>query len=126
MKYEPVFKLPYSNVFITDLLFKFTYKHLDSIAVIKNGKWEIFIKKEFLDKIAEQRYKEVIDGLDFKEFERNSLKLAKELIELKDFNVENLSNNEFILLLDKLFDIGGRFMANYSKTEFIHFKRIEK
>lgn len=46
MKYEPVFKLPYSNVFITDLLFKVNYRYFNAVAVIKSGKWELFKFKE--------------------------------------------------------------------------------
>lgn len=126
MKYQPVFKLPYSNVIITDLLFKVNYRFFDAIATIKNGKWELFIETEFLKKIAEERYEQVIDNLDFKKFEVNSLKLADELFSLRDINVKDMNKEEFILFLDKMFDIGGRFMANYSKTEFIYFKKIEK
>ncbi len=125
MKYEPIFKLSYSNVFITDIIFKVTYKYLDAIAIIKNGKWELFIEREFLEKIAEQRFNDVIKGLDFKKFEEYSLKLSKELIEIKDTDVGNLTDEEFLSFLDKIFYISGKFMPNYSKTEFIYFKKIE-
>jgi hypothetical protein len=126
MKYEPIYKLPYSNAIITDLLFKITYRHFNAVAVIKNGKWELFIERDFLKEIAEKRYQEVLAGLDFKEFETNSLKLAKELLSIKNIDVKNMNKNEFISFLDKMFDIGGRFMANYSKTEFIYFRKIEE
>ena len=106
MKYEPIYKLPYSNAIITDLLFKITYRHFNAVAVIKNGKWELFIERDFLKEIAEKRYQEVLAGLDFKEFETNSLKLAKELLSIKNIDVKNMNKNEFISFLYKMFDIG--------------------
>lgn len=126
MKYEPVFKLLYSNVFITDLLFRVNYRYLDAIATIKNGKWELFIEKSILDKIANDRFKEVINGIDFREFKEKSLKLSKELLSLKNIEISKIDKKEFLILLDKLFDIGGRFMRNYNKTEFFYFIKIEK
>jgi pyruvate,water dikinase len=125
MEYEPVFKLPYSNVFITDLLFKGAYHKLKAIATIKNGKWELFLKEELLNKLSNERYKEVINGLDFKKFEKVSLKFIKELRTL-NVRVEDLDKNNFVQFLNKMFKVGGKFMDNYTKTEFFFFARIEK
>lgn len=125
MKYEPIFKLPYSNIFITNLLFKGAYGEFDAIATIKNGKWELFMEKDFLNKISEERYKEVTNGVNFKDFEKNSLHLAEELKRL-DTEIGDFDNDKFIEFLGKMFDIGGRFMGNYTKTEFFFFAKIER
>ena len=125
MKYEPIFKLPYSNVFITDLLFKGPYKDLNAIAIIKNGKWELFVEKKLLERLSETRFNEVVEGINFDEFEKKSLVLSQELIKLNK-DVSGLNNNEFIIFLDKMFETGGRFMSNYTQTEFFFFEKIEK
>lgn len=125
MKYEPIFKLPYSNVFITNLLFKGAYGEFNAVATIKNGKWELFIGKELLNKLSEERYKEVIEGINFKDFEKNSLHLAEELKRL-DVEIKDFDNTKFLEFLNQMFDVGGRFMNNYSKTEFFFFTKLEK
>jgi pyruvate,water dikinase len=126
MEYEPVFKLPYSNVFITDLLFRGAYGKFNAIATIKNGKWELFLEKKLLWDLSETRFNEVLKGINFKEFEEKSMKLCKELTLLKDTKLENLSDKQFLEFLDKMFDSGGKFMENYSQTEFFFFKKIEQ
>ena len=55
MNYEPVFKLPYSNIFITDL-FLVSYSEFEPIVTIKNGKWEFFLEDEFLEKMSEHGF----------------------------------------------------------------------
>lgn len=125
MKYEPVFKLPYSNVFITDLLFKGAYHKLKGIAVIKNGKWELFVEKELLEELSSKRYEEVLKGLAFNEFKKVSLELAERLKEL-DVEIKEFDNIQFSEFLEKMFNVGGRFMDNYTKTEFFYFNKIEK
>ena len=126
MKYEPVFKLPYSNIFITDILFRGAYGKFRAIATIKNGKWELFIDKKILEELSEMRFEEALKGINFNEFEENSLILCKELTQLKDKEVENLSDKQFLEFLDKMFDMAGKFMNNYSQTEFFFFTKIER
>lgn len=121
-----IFKLPYSNIFITDLLFRGAYGKFNAIATIKNGKWELFIEENILEKLSEKRFNDVLKGINFNGFKEKSLKLCNELTSLKDTKLENLSDRQFLEFLDKMFDVGGRFMNNYSQTEFFFFTRIEK
>lgn len=125
MRYEPVFKFPYLNVFITSLLVNGAYHKLKGIVVIKNGKWELFVEKEFLNNLSNERYKEVISGINFEEFKKNSLKLIEELREL-DIEIKDFDKNKLLDFLKKMFEVGGRFIENYTKTEFFFFSKIEE
>jgi len=126
MKYEPIFKLPYSNILVNSFTFAISYKDYDAIATIKNGKWELFIPKNKLKELSEKRYKEVINGLDFEGFEKESMKAAKEVLELNEVNMSNMDKKEFLEFLDNLYSVGGNFFKIYKETEFFHFTKIER
>ena len=52
MKYEPVFKLPYSNVFLSDLIFQSSYKDFDTIINnLRNRKYEEDIKTQIIENL---------------------------------------------------------------------------
>ena len=68
MTYEPVFKLPYSNIFITDL-FMPAYGQFSPIVTIKNGKWEFFLSEEVLEELSKQGFGMALDESSYKSFE---------------------------------------------------------
>ncbi|MEK7478479.1 MAG: PEP/pyruvate-binding domain-containing protein [Patescibacteria group bacterium] len=126
VNYEPVFKLPYSNIFISELLFRSSYKDIEGVAMtIKNGKWKLFIQKFILDKLSEERFNKVLKGSDFKSFESGSLKAADEILKLSKRDLKEIDNKEFINLLEELFKIGGHIFEYYMQTEFFYFTKIE-
>jgi len=125
MKYEPVFKFPEYSVFMTDLFLQSHWQN-KPIAIIKNKKWEMFLSEEKLKELSEQGVQDASKQGFFKEFEERTLVLTKEVLKLQDEKLDKMNNNELLIFLDKLFDIGERFMIEYEKTEFFNFTKIEK
>lgn len=125
MEYEPIFKLPYSNVFLTDILFKGGYKNFDTLATIKNGKWELFISKNDLSKLSEKRYQEVLKGIDLEKFEDNFIKVKNNFRNISNQNIKKLDNEEFIKLLKDFISTAIDYLELYIKTEFFMYTKIE-
>ena len=78
--YEPVFKLEYANVFITDL-FLLAYKNFDQVTTIKNGKWEFFLSDEELKKTAEIGCNLALDVNSLESFKKRYQLFCEKLIE---------------------------------------------
>jgi len=125
MKYEPVFKFPEYNVFMTDLFLQSHWQN-KPIVTIKNKRWEMFLSEGKLKELSEQGFKYALKQGFFKEFEERTLALAREVSKLRDKKIEKMNNNELLIFLDNLFDIGRRFMIEYEKTEFFNFIKIER
>jgi len=124
MTYEPIFKLPYSNVFITDM-FLGAYSNLDPIATIKNGKWEFFLSKETLKKCAEKGFEFALSERKYKEIETNYPFFKEKLASLEKIKIEELNKNKFLEFLDEFRKFFIELFKVYSETEFFYFAKIE-
>ena len=125
MRYEPVFKLPYSNIFITDLFLP-AYGEFDPIVTIKNGKWEFFLSDKVLNKVAEIGFLNALKEGTYKSFEERYKIFVEKIKKLKTINIENLSNNEFIAFIKDFKAFVYEFFDTYRETEFFYFTKIEK
>jgi len=124
MSYEPIFKLPYSNVFITDL-FMPSYGEFKPITIIKNGKWEFFLKKEILNNLSEKGFKMALDKNTLENFEEKYKIFIKKIKEIKIINIEELSKEDFISFLKEFKKFVKYFLDIYKETEFFYFTKIE-
>lgn len=124
MKYEPVFKLPYSNVFITDLFLP-AYKEFEPIATIKNGKWEFFLSKEVLDKLARIGFELALNENSYKFFEEKYKIFSEKTSQLMNIDLTSLSNEKFIEFLKDFKRFVNEFFETYRETEFFYFAKIE-
>ena len=98
MTYEPIFKLPYSNIFITDL-FVPAYGKFEPIVTIKNGKWEFFLSEGILKELAEQGFQMALDENTFKSFEERYKIFLEKTNKLKEIKIQEISKEEFIYFL---------------------------
>jgi pyruvate,water dikinase len=126
MEYVPIFKLPYSNVFLTNILFEGGYKNFDTLVTIKNGKWELFISKENINKLSNDRYQEVLNGIDLNKFNDDFIKTKKEFDILSNKEINKLSHKEFIKILKDFIDTAIKYLKLYITTEFFMYNKIEK
>ncbi len=124
MKYEPVFKLPYSNIFITDL-FIVAYADAKPIITIKNGKWEFYLSKEFLKECSEKGFEFAMTSNKYKEFETKHSFFDEKLKILKKSEIEKLNKKEFLKYLDDFRETFTDFFKMYRETEFFYFTKIE-
>ena len=125
MTYEPVFKLPYSNIFITDL-FMPAYGQFNPIVTIKNGRWEFFLSKEILEKLSEQGFDMALDESTYKSFEDRYKTFLEKTNKLKEIEIKELSKEEFLSFLKEFKQFVGEFFDTYKETEFFYFNKIEK
>jgi len=124
MKYEPVFKLPYSNIFITDM-FVSAYSESEPIVTIKNGKWEFFLSENILKKTAERGFEFAMDSGKFKEFETKYSFFKEKLESLEKVNIEELNKEEFENFLEEFKGLFIDFFKTYQETEFFYFTKVE-
>jgi hypothetical protein len=124
MTYEPVFKLPYSNIFITDLFIP-AYGKFDPIVTIKNGKWEFFLPEKILEELSEKGFQMAIDGNSYRSFEERYKIFLDKTNKLKKINIGELLRDEFISFLGEFKQFVNEFFDTYKETEFFYFKKIE-
>ena len=125
MNYEPVFKIDYGNIFITDLFIR-SFVDADAIVTIKNRKWEFFLSKNALNKYSEEGYKFALEENKYEEFEKKHFIFIKRFQQLKGINIEKLDKKEFSKFLDKFKDFVVDFRDVYKETEFFYFTKIEE
>lgn len=124
MAYEPVFKLPYSNMFITDL-FVPAYGQFDPIVTIRNGKWEFFLPERILEELSERGFRMALEEGTFKSFERRYKIFLEKTNKLKEIKIKELSKEKFISFLKEFKQFVNEFFDTYKETEFFYFKKIE-
>jgi len=124
MTYEPVFKLPYSNIFITDL-FVPAYGKFEPIVTIKNGKWEFFLPEKILKELSEQGFQMALDENTFKSFEERYNIFLEKTNKIKEIKISELTKEEFISFLKEFKQFVNEFFNTYKETEFFYFKRVE-
>ena len=124
MTYEPIFKLPYSNIFITDL-FVPAYGKFEPIVTIKNGKWEFFLSEEILKELAEQGFQMALDEKTFKSFEERYKIFLEKTNKLKEIKIQEISREEFISFLKDFKQFVNEFFDTYKETEFFYFNKVE-
>lgn len=124
MSYEPVFKLPYSNVFITDI-FVPAYRKFNPITTIKNGKWEFFLPEKVLEEISEEGFQMALDKNTFKSFEERYKIFSEKTLELKNIKLDEFSKKDFILFLREFKKFVIEFFDTYKETEFFYFSKVE-
>jgi len=125
MKYEPVFKIAYANVFITDLFMR-SYANSNPVVTIKNRKWEFFLPQDILEKHSEQGFEFALDGNKYKEFENRYSFFKERVKKLRETNLERLGKEEFLKFLDEFKEVIVGFRDTYKETEFFYFTKIEK
>ncbi len=125
MKYEPIFKLPQNDIFMTDLFLR-AYSSFQPIVTIINGKWVFYVSEQKLKELAEEGFSFALKPGFFKEFEKEALEKAKEMQSLSEENVSLMDNIAFSNFLDKIFNAGKNFIEHYRKTEFVYFSKVEK
>lgn len=125
MKYEPVFKIAYANIFITDLFMR-SYADSDPIVTIKNRKWEFFLPQDILKKYAEQGFEFALDENKYKEFENKYSFFKEKFRKLKKTEIEKLGKGKFLKFLDEFKELLVDFRNTYRETEFFYFTKIEK
>jgi len=125
MDYEPVFKLPQSNIFMTDLLLP-AYAELDPIITIINEKFELFLSKDTLKNVAEIGFNTALQDGAHKEFERKYSIFQERLERMKQIDIENSNNEDFVNLLNSFKELFKDFFRTYRETEFFYFAKIEK
>jgi len=124
MKYEPIFKFPYSNVFITDL-FVPPYAAFEPITTIKNGKWQFFLPEETLKTLAERGYEIALEQDAYKDYELKYKEFAKRIENLQSNDIKNLAKDEFLKFLGEFRKLAIDFLEVYKETEFFYFAKIE-
>src|SRR3989344_3537279 len=124
MTYEPIFKLPYSNIFITDL-FVPAYGKFEPIVTIKNGKWEFFLSEEILKELAEQGFQMALDENTFKSFEERYKIFLEKTNKLKEIKIQEISREEFISFLKDFKQFVNEFFDTYKEPEFFYFNKVE-
>jgi pyruvate,water dikinase len=124
MKYEPVFKLPYSNIFITEIFLP-AYKDFNPIVTIKNGKWEFFLSHEVLGGMSETGFNLALKEDSYKSFEERYQILSDKTKKLSGENLHGLANNEFVSFLTDFKKLVNEFFETYRETEFFYFTKIE-
>lgn len=125
MEYEPIFKLPYSNVFIINI-FLGGYGEINPIVTLKNGKFEVFISKKQLNQCARVGFSCALRDGFFKRFKDNLKIMIEELIGIKDEKIEDYDKKQFVNFLERLLDSGTKFLKSYRITEYIYFSKIEE
>lgn len=125
MKYEPVFKLPYSNIFITDL-FMPAYGKFDPIVTIKNGRWEFFLSDKILKELSEIGFKMALKEGTYKSFNERYNIFLERIKELKNTKIKELSKLEFVSFLREFRYFTNEFIDTYRETEFFYFNKIER
>jgi len=124
-KYEMIFRIEQMDVLTGDNFFK-AYAELDPVTIIKDENMEMYVSGEKLKELSEKGYELALEPNSYKEYEKKALKLGKEMLQYQDTELSQLSNKEFTDIVEKFFDIGGRFLKEYKKTEFIFFTKVEK
>lgn len=124
MEYEPVFKLPYSNIFITDLFLP-AYGGFNPIVTIKNGKWEFFLPEKILETLSEQGFQMALQKGTFDDFERKYKEFYERTKRLEEIKRRELSKEKFISFLIEFKQFVNEFFDTYKETEFFYFKKIE-
>jgi len=124
MKYDSIFKFQDYNIFLVDLFLR-SYKSVNPITMIKNRNFEFFVPEEKIKELSEEGFKFALEKGFFERFKGESMAIGKEVLEIKETKIEEMNDEEFLLFLDKLFDVAKRFMDKYKITEFIYFKKIE-
>ncbi len=124
MKYELVFKLPYSNIFITDL-FVPAYGKFNPIVTIKNGKWAFFLSEKILEELSEQGFQMALDENTFKSFKERYKIFLEKTKKLKEVNIKEISKEEFIYFLSEFRQFVIEFFDTYKETEFFYFNKVE-
>lgn len=124
MAYEPIFKLPYSNIFITDL-FVPAYGQFDPITTIKNGKWEFFLPEKILEELSEQGFGMALEKGTFNSFEERYKIFVERTEKFKKIKIKELSKEKFISFLKEFKQFVNEFFSTYKETEFFYFKKIE-
>lgn len=125
MKYEPIFKLPYSNIFITDL-FVPAYAVFEPITTIKNGKWQFFLSEETLKIMAESGYEIALKQEAYKDYELKYKEFIKRIENLQGYEIQNLTKEEFLKFLGEFRKLTIDFLEIYKETEFFYFAKIER
>ncbi len=125
MKYEPIFKLPYSNVFITDL-FVPPYAVFEPITTIKNGKWQFFLSDEAIKNIAENGYEKALEQDAYKDYELKYNDFIKRIESLQKYEIQNLAKEEFLKFLGEFRKLTIDFLEVYKETEFFYFAKVER
>ena len=125
MEYEPVFKIAYANILVTDLFIR-SYVDSNPLVTIKNKKWEFFLPKEILKKCSEQGYEFALNEDKYKEFKKKYFIFTKKFEKIKKINIEKLSKEEFLNFLNEFKELTVGFRNTYRETEFFYFTKIEK
>jgi pyruvate,water dikinase len=125
MKYEPIFKLPYSNVFITDL-FVHPYAVFEPIITIKNGKWQFFLSEEAIKNIAEMGYEKALEKEAYRDYESKYKEFLRRIESLQNHELQNLTKEEFLKFLEEFRRLTIDFLEVYKETEFFYFTKIER
>ena len=125
MEYEPIFKFPEYNIFMTDLFLQ-NYWKFNPIAIIKNGRWEMFLSKEVLKEIAKKGYNYALQNGFFTDLEEQSEKMITGVLELAKEDIESKDKKSLLEFAERLYSFAKRFLEKYNLTEFIYFTKIEK
>ncbi|MFH1501363.1 MAG: PEP-utilizing enzyme [archaeon] len=123
--YELIFKLPESNVFMTDMLVP-AYSTFYPIVTIKNGKWEFLMSEENLRKIAQAGYEFALSEDKYREQESKYPIFLEKIKKIKKIKIKELDNKNFITFLIEFKLLFSDFFNTYKETEFIYFAKIEK
>lgn len=124
MKYEPVFKLPYSNIFITEIFLP-AYGQFDPIVTIKNGKWEFFLSHETLEKMSNIGFNLALKPNSIGSFEERYKILNEKTKNLSKTDLKEIQTEEFIVFLNEFKKLVNEFFETYRETEFFYFTKIE-
>lgn len=125
MKYEPVFRVAYPNIFAIELYIK-AYAESKPLAIIKNSKWEFFLSKSALEKYSKIGFESALDDNNYKKLERNYHIFVEKFQNLKGMKIEELNKEEFSKFLKEFEDLFVNYYSIYKETEFFYFTEIEK
>ena len=107
-------------------LFLRGYGQYEPVVTGKNDRWDCLFSGKTLEKLSEEGFGYALQEGFFGEYEKEAQRIGKLLVKQSEVDLDKLSDQELIALLEKFFDTAGVFLELYSKTEFIFFPRIEK
>lgn len=126
MNYEPIFKLPYSNIIIIDLLFKSGYNYLDALMTLQEGSFDLYLPEETVKKESQARYNDIIKGESLIKFEKDAKEAINTALNLGKIDIFKLPREDFINFLKNFFIVAGKSIYYYQKTENFYFRKIEE
>ncbi len=126
---ELVYTLPYSNVFLSNLLLMGghgVYGVGGALIFLEDGRFKLFVPEKALKELAEKRYKEVLKSSELSAYKKDAYKSINEFKKFSNQKIEEYNNDQFAIFLDKFIVLAGNVLDLYQKLEYFYYSKIEE